>query len=208
MARAPSRPYSELVSSERLTSPSEVRSGSSASAAAQPAAERPSEHAGLAWFAIYTRSRHEKVVRDSLRGKGYESFSPFYKARRRQGKRSVVVDLPLFTSYVFCRFNALQRLPILKTPGVVFIVSRAGEPEPVDPREIESLQTMLQSGRPLQPWDFLPVGQKVRIRTGALAGAEGTLVRIKNRDRLVASVTVLQRAVSVEIDKDVVEPVF
>jgi transcription antitermination factor NusG len=173
-----------------------------------PQDSEPREVGNLAWYAIYTRSRYEKVVQDSLRGKGYDSFSPFFKVRRRRGNRNVEVDLPLFSSYVFCRFDALKKLPILKTPGVVFILSRAGEPEPVDLGEITSLQTMMRSGRALQPWDFVRAGQKVRICAGSLAGAEGTLVRVKNRDRLVATVTVLQRAVAVEIDQDMVEPIY
>lgn len=161
-----------------------------------------------AWFAVYTRSRHENAVQESLRGKGYESFSPSYKLKRRRANRNVEIDQPLFTSYVFCRFDPRQRLPILQTPGVVFIVSRAGEPEPVDPAELASLQAVLRSGRQIQPWDFVRTGQRVRICAGALAGAEGTLVRVKNRDRLIASVSVLQRAVAVEIDQDMAEPIY
>ena len=172
------------------------------------ASEHTREEPTVAWYAIYTRSRHEKVVSDGLRGKGYDSFCPFYQARRRRRNRDVPVDLPLFPGYVFSRFDASKRLPILTTPGVSFIVSRAGEPAPVDPGEILSLQRMIQSGRALQPWDFLRAGRRVRIRGGALAGAEGILVRIKNSNRLVAHVTVLQRSVAVEIDQDAVEPVY
>lgn len=160
------------------------------------------------WYAVYTRARHEKVVQESLQGKGYEALSPSYRVRRRRGNRNVDVDLPLFPSYTFCQFDPLRRLPILQTPGVVFVVSRAGEPDPVDPREIASLQTILQSGRTLQPWDFLRSGQRVRICGGTLAGAEGLLVRIKSSTRLIVSVSVLQRSVAVEIDHDMVEPVY
>ncbi len=169
---------------------------------------RTPEEPTVAWYAIYTRSRHEKVVRDNLRGKGYDSFSPFYNATRRRGNRDVEVEVPLFPGYVFARFDSLKRLPILKTFGVVFIVSQAGEPEPVDPGELDSVQKILQSGRALQPWDFLRSGRRIRIRAGSLTGAEGILVRIKNSNRLVASVTVLQRSVAVEIDQDAVEPVY
>ena len=148
------------------------------------------------------------MVRDSLNGKGYEAFSPFYTVSRRSRNRNLQTERPLFPSYVFGRFDPLKRLPVLTTPGVVFILSRSGEPEPVDPNEISSLLALMQSGRQLQPWDFISAGQKVRIRAGSLAGVEGTLLRIKNRDRLVASVTVLQRAVSVELDQDLVEPIY
>lgn len=167
-----------------------------------------SEETSFPWYAIYTRSRHERTVQDNLRSKGYDSFSPICKVRRRRGTRTVDADLPIFSSYVFCRFDAQRRLPILTTPGVVAIVSRAGEPAPIDSREVTSLQALVRSDRILQPWDFLLTGQKVRIVAGSMAGAEGVLVRVKNRVRLVATVTVLQRAVAVEIDQDMVEPIY
>ena len=170
--------------------------------------EESSGQSGLAWYAIYTRSRFEAVVQDGLRGKGYEAFCPFYKARRRRGARNVDVVVPLFPSYVFCRFDASKRLPVLQTVGVTFIISRAGEPEPVDPTEIASLQSIMQSGRPVQPWDFVKAGRRVRIRAGSLAGVEGILLRVKNKSRLVASVTVLQQSVAVEIDQDMLEPIY
>jgi transcription antitermination factor NusG len=78
----------------------------------------------------------------------------------------------------------------------------------VDSREIHSIQAIANSGREIQPWDYLKVGQRVRITAGSLTGVEGVLVKTRNRDRLVAAITVLQRAVSVEIDQDMVEPLF
>jgi len=172
------------------------------------AAEHNPDEADVAWYALYTRSHCEKVVQERLTGKGFEAFSPFYTARRRRGNRNADVDAPLFPSYVFCRLNPLHRLPILKTPGVVYIVSRGGQPEAVEPLEIASLHTIMKSGRPLQPWDFLRSGQKVRIRTGCLAGAEGFLLRVESRGRLIVSLTLLQRSVAVEIDQEVVEPLY
>lgn len=160
------------------------------------------------WYAIYVRSRHEKKVSASLMQKGYPILFPFSRVRRRRADRNVDVDVPIFPGYVFAQFDAKKRLPILQIPGVVLIVSQAGEPEPVEAAEIASLARIVDSGRPIQAWDFLRTGQKVRIQGGALAGAEGILIRIKNRERLIVSVGVLQRAISVEIDQDLVEPQY
>jgi transcription antitermination factor NusG len=143
-----------------------------------------------------------------LRSRGLEAFAPFYRVRRRRADRNVDLEVPIFPSYVFCRFEPTRRLPILQTSGVVFIVSRDGHPEPIDSLEVASIQKIANSGRAIQPWDFLQSGQRVKIRAGSLAGAEGRLVRIRNRDRLVVSVTVLQRSVAVEIDQDMVEPIY
>jgi len=160
------------------------------------------------WFALHVRSRHEKVVEESLNGKGYAVLAPSYRLRRQRADRVVDIDVPVFPGYVFCRFDPFKRLPVMQTPGIVSIIGAGRQPEPIADTEIASIQAMVSCGRRLQPWPFLREGQKVRICAGSLAGAEGTLVRIKNETRLIASVTLLQRAVSVELDQDVVEPMY
>lgn len=160
------------------------------------------------WYALYVRSRHERAIEQSLLGKGYVAFSPFCRIRRKRSDRTKDVDLPLFPGYVFCRFNATDRLPILTTCGVVTIVGARKLPEAVDEAEILSIHAMVKSGRPIQPWPFLRAGQKVRIQAGPLCGVEGTLLQLKNEYRLVASVGLLQRSVAVEVDRDSVLPLF
>lgn len=160
------------------------------------------------WYALYVRPRHERVIEQSLLGKGYVAFCPFYRARRKRSDRTKDVDVPLFPGYVFCRFDATQRLPILTTSGVVTIVGTRKLPEPVEEAEIESIQAIVKSGRAIQPWPFLRAGQKVRIQAGPLCGVEGTLLQVKNEYRLVASVSLLQRAVAVEVDQESVLPLF
>jgi len=141
-----------------------------------------------------------------LSGKGYEQFLPLYAARRywSDGAR---VELPLFPGYMFCRFDVQKRLPILITPGVLTIVGTGRVPIPVDNAEIAALQMLVSSGIPAQPWRFLHVGKRARIVHGALAGVEGVLVSFKGYDRLVLSISLLQRSVALEIDHDCVEPV-
>lgn len=168
----------------------------------------PAFEPALSWYAVYVRSRHEKVVEGALQGKGYSAFSPAYRVRRKHSDRTVDVDVPLFPGYVFCQFDVARRLPILTTPGVVFVVSTGDTPQAVEAHEIASLQTIVASGRAVQPWPFLKEGQRVRVQAGPLSGALGTLVRIKNDTRLIVSVTLLQRSVAVEIDQDSAVPVF
>src|SRR5260370_41707850 len=152
------------------------------------------------WFALQTRSRYENLVATLWRGKGYELFLPIYKSRRRWSDRIKELELPLFPGYLFCRFNPLDRFPILVTPGVMQVVGVGKNPIPVDDLEIAALKTAIRSGLPRQPWPFLQIGQKVRIECKPLCGLEGILVEIKGRHRLVLSVTLLHHPVAVAVD--------
>lgn len=159
------------------------------------------------WFAVQTKSRYENLVATLLRGKGYELFLPIYKSRRRWSDRIKELELPLFPGYLFCRFNPLDRFPILVTPGVMQVVGVGKNPIPVDDSEIAALEAAIRSGLPRQPWSFLQIGQKVRIECKPLCGLEGFLVEFKGRHRLVLSVTLLQRSVAVEVDDTWIRPI-
>jgi transcription antitermination factor NusG len=161
----------------------------------------------LPWFALQVRTRYEKNVASFLHGKGYEWFLPTYLSRRRWSDRVKELDLPLFPGYLFCRFNPEERLPILKTPGLISIVGTAKTPTPVEASEIVALRALVNSDLPRQPWPFLKVGQRVRIECGALAGLEGILLQTKGRDRIILSVTLLQRSVAAEVDSSWISPI-
>jgi len=152
------------------------------------------------WFALQVRTRYEAGVADQLSRQGYDRFLPLYKLRKRWSDRIKEVDAPLFPGYLFCRFNPQDRLPILKTPGVIQIVGFKTGPAVVDEAEIQSIQTLVAAGVPHQPWPFLAAGDRVRIESGPLLGLEGILTEVRRSYRLVLSVTLLQRSVAVEID--------
>jgi transcription antitermination factor NusG len=154
------------------------------------------------WYGIRTKPNHENLAATSLEGKGYEQYAPVYRSRRRWSDRIVEASLPLFPSYVFCRFEASRRLPILITPGVLSIVGFGNGPTPISDSEIEAIQRILSSGLAAEPAPFLREGQRIRVVKGALEGLEGILIKKKTDWRMVVSVTMLQRAVSVEIDHD------
>lgn len=168
---------------------------------------RPND-SNACWYALYVRSRHEKVVENGLKCKGYNAFSPSYITKRKRVDRTAEVEVPLFPGYVFCHFDSNQRLPILMTPGIVGVVARGKTPEPVDDTEIASIRTVALSGRPVQPWPFLKAGQRIRLQAGPLIGAEGVFLQVKDECHLIVSITLLQRAVSVVIEKEAVAPLF
>jgi transcriptional antiterminator NusG len=159
------------------------------------------------WFALQVRTRWEASTAVLLGGRGYEAFLPTYKTKKRWSGRLKEVTSPLFPGYVFCRFDAHNRLPILITPGVISIVGRGKVPLPVDENEIAALQAVVSSGFQPEPWPFLEVGQQVRIDSEPLRGLEGILLSFKGGSRVVLSVSLLRRSVALEIERFRVTPV-
>lgn len=158
----------------------------------------------LGWFAVRVKPRHEKNVSGILKGKGIDSLLPLYWARQRWSDRTKDVNLPLFPGYVFCNFDPAQRVPVVNTPGVFDIVRIGRVPAPVDPQEVAALQLLMRSGIASQPWPRLEIGDAVEVEYGPLMGCTGVLVEIKNRMRLQISVSLLCRAVLVEVDRECV----
>jgi len=115
--------------------------------------------------------------------------------------------MPLFPGYVFSEFDVNHRLPIVTIPGIVQIVGIGNAPEPIDKSEIEAVERFVSSGRLVEPWPFLKEGETVVVERGAFTGLEGVLVHIKTVYRLVISLSLLQRSVAVEIDRDCIRPV-
>jgi transcription antitermination factor NusG len=160
------------------------------------------------WYAIRVRSRFESQVSTILRSKGFEEFLPLYRSARRWSDRVKNIELPLFPTYLFCRFNAAVLLPILTTPGVIAVVGVGKTPVPVSDEEITALKAVAHSGLPAQPWPCLTVGDRVLIERGPLAGLEGITLSVDNKCRLVLSVPLLQRSVAVEIDRTWARPIL
>jgi transcription antitermination factor NusG len=152
------------------------------------------------WFAVQVWSGREHVSAAHLRVRGYEVFLPCYRERRRWSDRIKVVDRALFSGYVFCRLAERVVAKIVSAPGVIRIVGDQQGPLPIPEHEIEAIQRIVQSPFCAEPWSVPCVGQKVRIETGPLRGIEGVISVLKNRRRLVVSISLLQRAVAVEID--------
>jgi transcription antitermination factor NusG len=161
------------------------------------------------WYAVQTRARHEKQVTKQLQEKGATTFLPLVTQTHRWSDRRKVIELPLFPCYAFARLasSVEMRLPALQTPGVLSIVGAHGVGAPIPDKEIEDIQTLLAENVSSSLYPFIKVGQRVRIRGGCLDGVEGILIAEKSDRRLVVSIELLQRSVSVRIDGYEVEPV-
>jgi transcription antitermination factor NusG len=159
------------------------------------------------WYAAYTKHQHEKRVADSFKNKGFEVFFPVYVAAHRWKDRTQMVTLPLFPCYIFLRTDLERKLEILRTPGVFGLVGNAGRATSIPDGDLDLVRRVTTDRTRVAPHPFLKCGDRVRVCVGPLAGAEGILVKVKNRYRVVVSVELLQKAVAVEVDHSVLERV-
>ena len=161
---------------------------------------------GAQWFAVWTRSRHEKHVRDQLAERQVEVFLPTITKWSRWKDRKKKIDWPLFPGYCFAHFNAADRLPVLKCDGVVTIVGAEGHPSPIPDYEIEGIRTLIASELSFDPCPLIKEGMLVEVKGGPLRGVVGRLIRKGAHARLVLSVDLIGQAVSVEVDAADVKP--
>jgi transcription antitermination factor NusG len=165
-----------------------------------PVEVRPSSTSG-SWYALYTCPRHEKFVAEQIRRRDVNCFLPVYRSVRRWKDRKKVLELALFPGYVFVQMAVEKKLRVLEVPGAVRLVSFNGQPAAVPASEIEMLKNRLSGACGVEPHPYLRAGHRVRVRSGALEGLEGIVVRRKDRYRIVFSIDLLKRSVAVEVDE-------
>jgi transcription antitermination factor NusG len=160
----------------------------------------------LNWFALQVRPRFEKIVSRSLAAKGYETFLPVYERSRHWSDRIKKSEVALFEGYLFCRLDPQTRLPVLLVPGAIRLVGIGNAPAFVDDSEIAALRAVTRTGSRVAPWPFLQAGQRLRIERGPLRNLEGIVIDCQGIHRLIVSVSLLQRSVAVELDRESVNP--
>lgn len=149
----------------------------------------------------------QRVAAAALEGKGFEQYFPVIRERRRWSDRVVERDLSLFEGYLFCRFDPKCWLAVTQTPGVISIVGFGHGPAPIPESEVEAVRLVARSGSRAKSCDFCSKGHRVRINRGPLEGLQGFLVRNKGEWRVIVSVTLLQRSISTEVDRDAIGPI-
>jgi transcription antitermination factor NusG len=163
----------------------------------------------LRWYAIRTRSRHEKVVGRQLQAQGIQVFLPLVTCVRQWSDRHAEIELPLFPGYTFVRivYFSEDRIRILKAGGVVsFVGQNSGVPIPDE--QIETVRAILTQKVPVKHHPFLRVGQRIRVRSGSLKGVEGILVAVNGSRTLVISVEPIERSLCIKLDGYDVEVVY
>jgi transcription antitermination factor NusG len=161
------------------------------------------------WYAVQTRARHEKVVANRLCEKGVTTFYPTVTEVHRWSDRKKVVELPLFSCYLFVKLmpgnEDLQR--VLRVDSVLGFVGASRLGTPIPNEQIDAVRTLISEQLPYSCHPYLQTGQRVRIRSGALDGLEGILLSRKDDRKLIISVDAMQRSLAIQIDGYDVEPV-
>ena len=160
------------------------------------------------WFAIRTRPRFEKKVSVELLEKGVEAFLPLHYVTRQWSDRRQIVSLPLFPGYTFVRIapDQASRIRVLRTNGVIQFVGTTMLGTPIPDEEIEAIRRLLTQNVPFSVHPYIRVGQKVRIRGGALDGVKGLLTKVNRDQSLIISVNLIQRSVAMRVAGYEIEP--
>lgn len=160
----------------------------------------------LAWFAVWTRSRHESFVHQQLVGKGLDAYLPTVARWSHWKDRRKRIDWPLFPGYCFVRLGTGEARLVTSCTGVVSLVGFDGGPVPVADEEILSVRRLVESELRFDPCPFVQEGDPVEVTRGPLRGVVGRLQRKGARERLMVSVGLIGQGLIVDVDAADVRP--
>ena len=155
----------------------------------------------LRWIAIYTKSRHEKIVADRLNDKGFEVYLPTLKKRRNWSDRKKWIDYPLFKSYLFVKTQLTRSIFISKTPGIVKIIRFGNDIATIDNNSINAIKLMIEGGYNPKSTDYFIKGDLAQVTDGPLKGVFGEVARIDGNDRLIIRIDCIQHSISIQIKR-------
>ena len=158
------------------------------------------------WYALRTRSRHEKVVRNRLERHRILTLLPTAVIPRQWNDRLAPVEMPLFPGYCFARFSLQDRFTVMNIPGVVQVVGRSA-PEPVAEQDIEAITTLLRYSEDLDRHTYLTEGMRVRVKQGPLKDMVGIFLQQRTGCRLVVGIQLIHQSVSVHLNRNDVEAI-
>lgn len=155
----------------------------------------------IGWMAVYTKSRHEKIVRDKLEEKGMEVFLPCLKKKQKWSDRIKWVEFPLFRGYVFVKTEFKNSLYVLETDGVHHIIKFSGRIAAIPEEQIMAVKLMIEGGYVGHSTDYFVIGNEVKVETGPMKGVRGIVARIDNEDKLVIKIDAIQHAIALHIER-------
>ena len=158
------------------------------------------------WIAVYTKSRHEKVVIQELENKNIEAYCPIFKERRQWSDRKRWVEFPLFRSYVFAKIELKNSLFVLQAMGVHHIIKFQGNISIIPNEIIQNIKSMIDGGFTVEQVEYFVKGDEVIVVDGPLKGMDGIVVKIKNENKLVLKVAAIQQAIAVQIHPGYLKP--
>lgn len=170
--------------------------------------EDPEQQSRKQWFALCTRARHEKAVREQLRRKGYEEFLPTITRITQWSDRTKKIEGPLFPGYCFARFENWEMFDVLKVPGICYVVKRDKKPESVPENQIEALKKLMMSAVSYSPYQSISEGMSVQIVRGPLSGVRGRLLMQDGGHYVIIGVDLIKLGARVRVQASEVIPVM
>ncbi len=164
------------------------------------------DYSALHWFALYTKSRHEKKVKESLDEKGIENYLPLKKEYHQWIDRKKLVEVPLIRGYVFVRIPAKNSVFVLEIYGATRFIKFKNEMAPIPDFQIEALAQVLAVGASLKKREYLKAGHVVQVTGGPFKGIKGKIQRIENENRFIISLDFPQASYEVTIDSQLLIP--
>jgi transcription antitermination factor NusG len=159
------------------------------------------------WYALQARARHERTVEQRLRERGVSTFLPVVTEIHQWSDRKKKVQMPLFSGYLFVKLarSKVSIVRVLGVEGVFRFVGSGGEGTPIPETQIDAIRSLLAGELSWSHHPFLRIGQRVRIKGGALEGVEGILTSRSGAATLVISVDAIQRSLAVRVEGYAVE---
>ncbi len=158
------------------------------------------------WHAIYTRPRFEKQVYTRLMEQGIEAYLPLIKTMRQWSDRKKLVEVPLFTSYVFVHVDRRQYDQVLQTNGVVKYITFEGKAATIPPEQIDNLRIIVNSDERIETsWEKRKKGDRVRVTAGTLKGLKGELISDGNRRKVLVRIEGIDQNLTVEVHPSLLE---
>jgi len=161
----------------------------------------------MAWYALYTKPRHEKKVYEQLLEKNIETFLPMVKTLRQWKDRRKWVEMPLFNSYVFVNIDLKDKIYALRTHGVVRMISFGGIPASIPDWQIEQLVRVIDHPETLELETYLKEGDLVEVTEGPLSGIRGYLRELRGQTRVAILIDGIFQSASFVVEKQFVKKV-
>jgi transcriptional antiterminator RfaH len=160
------------------------------------------------WYAVYTRPRFEKQVLKGLVDQGFEGYLPLIKTMRQWSDRKKMVEVPLFSSYVFVHINRSSYDQVLQTHGVVKYITFEGKAATIPSDQIDNLKIIIDSNEKVETtWESRRKGDQVIVTAGSLKGLKGELITEGNRKKVLVRIQGIDQNLTVQVHSSLIETI-
>ena len=160
------------------------------------------------WYAVYTRPRFEKRVLEGLIEQGIHAYLPLVKTLKQWSDRKKMVEIPLFSSYVFVNIDRRCYDPVLQTHGVVKYITFEGKAATIPNEQINLLKILVNSNEKVEAhWGNRKKGDKVIVTAGSLKGLKGELITEGDRKKVLVRIDSIDQNLTVEVHNSLIESI-